>query len=344
MKERKYVFLLLIITNLLTAMICLVVFHPAHDHPEFCTPTFIVQNDTTPTFPPTVDGAPTVYRAPTVGRASTVNRAPTVDRVEEKEFEKRCISYTVYQPSEAGVSPMYTQGFLHNVEIAKLLYPLWRIKLYLDIRMNGSDFHKSVTEYKEKVDIIWMKNNAKGHGGHMWRFLVADREDCDRWIVRDTDSRLSIRTMQATNEWIWSRRSFHIMRDHILHDGEILAGLFGGVKGCLGDARMEDLIKQYNSNPQNDPNDFGADQKFLARIVFPRIRYSFMVHDDYLDRHSTCKNYGHCRKFPVKDMPFFIRWGANETLDCSCKARCICEEGKCPLNKLVNGGPPTCMT
>ena len=56
-------------------------------------------------------------------------------------------------------------------------------------------------------------------------FLVADNEECDRWIVRDTDNCMSIWTLQAVLDWIWSGRSFHRMRDHVLHDGPVLAGL-----------------------------------------------------------------------------------------------------------------------
>ena len=46
---------------------------------------------------------------------------------------------------------------------------------------------------------------------------------------------MSIPTLQAVLDWIWSGRSFHRMRDHVLHDGPVLEGLFEGVKGCLGD-------------------------------------------------------------------------------------------------------------
>ena len=78
------------------------------------------------------------------------------------------------------------------------------------------------------------------------------------------------------------------MRDHPLHDGEILAGLFGGVKGCLGGGvKMEELLVEYYSNPSKKQDDFWSDQRFLAEVVFSRIRGSFLVHDDYLNQHST---------------------------------------------------------
>ena len=196
--------------------------------------------------------------------------------------ERKCISFTVYQAAEDPPSPVYTDGFLLNVGLARILYPNWKIILYLDSRLEGSEFHKTVTsKHSDIVHIVWKSHSANGHYGRTWRFLVADSEECDRWIVRDTDSRLSIRTMQAVFDWIWSGTSFHIMRDHPLHDGEILAGLFDGVKGCLGGGvKMEDLLVEYYSKPSKKEDDFCMDQRFLAEVVLPRIRGSFLVHDD----------------------------------------------------------------
>ena len=44
---------------------------------------------------------------------------------------------------------------------------------------------------------------------------MADNEECDRWIVRDTDDCMSIWTLQAVLDWIRSGHSFHRMRDHV---------------------------------------------------------------------------------------------------------------------------------
>lgn len=270
----------------------------------------------------------------------------SLSKEEQGEVGQKCISYSLYQLSEDPPSPIYTDGFLLNVDIACVLYPSWKIQLYLDTRLKGSDFHKTVaSEHNDIVNIVWMNHTSHGHFGHTWRFLVADNEECDRWIVRDTDDRLSIRTLQAVLDWIWSGRSFHIMRDHPLHDGLILAGLFGGVKGCLGDGvKMEDLMAEYYSGLSARPDDFWSDQEFLATMVFPRIKSSFLVHDDYLDQHHTCMNYGNCKRFPVKDVPFLGKWSDHETLDCSCKHRCICKDGICPMKALSNGdSSPVCL-
>ena len=43
-----------------------------------------------------------------------------------------------------------------------------------------------------------------GIGGMFWRFLVAADEQVDRFIVRDSDSRLNARERLAVEEWIAS--------------------------------------------------------------------------------------------------------------------------------------------
>ena len=271
---------------------------------------------------------------------STVTTEPqTPEKKQKPGVERKCISYTLYQSSENPVSPVYTNGFLLNVDLVRILFPGWKIYLYLDTRLNGSAVYNiTTTVHSDIVTIVWKSYDSHSkHFGQTWRFLVADNEECDRWIVRDTDDRMSIRTLQAVLDWIWTGRSFHIMRDHVLHDGLILAGLFGGVKGCLGDGvKMEDLLAEYLSKP----DDFGSDQEFLATVVFPRIRNSFVVHDDYLDQHSTCWWYGNCKRFPVQDAPFIIKWPEYETLDCSCNICCNFKDAVCSLNN--NKSLPVC--
>jgi hypothetical protein len=77
--------------------------------------------------------------------------------------------------------------------------------------------------------------------GMFYRFLVADDTSVDRYIIRDVDSRLNARDRSnwlsimlagssvclilllfvmvrlAVEEWIQSKKSIHILRDHINH-------------------------------------------------------------------------------------------------------------------------------
>ena len=52
-----------------------------------------------------------------------------VERKEQGPVERKCISYSLYQQSEDPPSPVYTDGFLLNVEIAHVLFPTWKIHL-----------------------------------------------------------------------------------------------------------------------------------------------------------------------------------------------------------------------
>lgn len=263
--------------------------------------------------------------------------------------EKKCISYAVFQLSEQPPSPAYTDGFLFNADLARLLFPGWKIFLYLDSRLEGSDFHKTITgQHSDIVNIVW-KESSPGRFGMTWRFLVADHEDCDRWIVRDADDRLSIRHLQAVLDWIWSGYSFHIMRDHPEHDVPILGGLWGGVKGCFGDGvKIEDILEDYfNSHKAlKQQGNYGIDQTFLIQAVFPRIRGlgSYIAHDDFGNQHGVCRKYGDCKKFPAKDMPYKHKYVAKETLNCTCKPMCVCNNATCPIKSLANGNSsPLCM-
>ena len=54
---------------------------------------------------------------------------PAVERKEQGPVEWKCISYSLYQQSEDPPSPVYTDGFLLNVDVAHVLFPTWKIHL-----------------------------------------------------------------------------------------------------------------------------------------------------------------------------------------------------------------------
>ena len=155
----------------------------------------------------------------------------------------------MFQQSEQPPSQAYTDGFLFNADLARLLFPGWKIFLYLDSRLEGSDFHETVTSRHSDIVNFVRKASSPGQLGMTWRFLVVNHvnhDECDRWIVRDADDHLSIRHLQAVLDWIWSGYSFHIVRDHPKQDMPILGGLWGGVKGCFGDGvKIKDLLEDY---------------------------------------------------------------------------------------------------
>ena len=114
---------------------------------------------------------------------------------------------------------------------------------------------------------------------------------------------------------------------------DLFSRTFWRVKSCLGDGvKMEDLLAEYFLKQEIKPDDFWSDQNFLAEIVFPRIRNSFLAHNDFLDQHFTCKEHGNCKNFPVQDAAFIQKWSQYETLGFSCKTGCISKDRVCTYN------------
>ena len=81
--------------------------------------------------------------------------------------EVRVISYGLY-----GDNTRYTIGVLRNAELAPLVYPGWKVRVYLD-----KTVPKPVVAELEALgaQLRWMDGSAMGGGigGMFWRFLVA---------------------------------------------------------------------------------------------------------------------------------------------------------------------------
>ena len=102
-----------------------------------------------------------------------------------KSIEKRVISFGLY-----GSNPKYTKGAIRNVEMAKIYFPEWICRFY-------------VTTDVPKYVIITLQNmgseiynipSGKGYiSGMFWRFMVASDSTVDRYIIRDSDSRMNAR-------------------------------------------------------------------------------------------------------------------------------------------------------
>jgi len=74
-----------------------------------------------------------------------------------------------------------------------------------------------------------------------WRFCVPDLLGVDRFIVRDSDSRISKREEEAVEEWIKDDTILHIMRDHPHHGYPMNGGMWGMKVGA--DTQMEKWSK-----------------------------------------------------------------------------------------------------
>lgn len=207
-----------------------------------------------------------------------------------------------------GESDKYWTGLYRNIELAAKYYPGWTVRVYvppnipahrlMPIRGVGSE--PSLASVKYIPDGIQLM---------MSRFLCHDSPDCERFIVRDADSRIGAREVAAVNEWITHGHLLNVQRDHLCHNNAIPGGLWGGVGGRLVKS-MEAAIRSYQHNHANSYGGVDHDQDFLARVVYPAAKNSMMQHDAFY-RHVWPGS----KDFPTKRVPGEVPRFVGEVFD-----------------------------
>jgi hypothetical protein len=169
-----------------------------------------------------------------------------------------------------GENPLYIDGAIENVKIAREVYPGWVCRIYHD-SLTPADKLAELRAEGAETQLV----EGTGWCGLFWRFIPVG-ENHDVVIIRDTDSRLNSREKAAVDEWLKSDKAFHGMRDHIEHNVPIMGGMWGCRRGCL--PYIKDQIEHWT---QQDSK--GSDQQFLAQIIWPLVRTRAMVHDRHYD-------------------------------------------------------------
>ena len=118
-----------------------------------------------------------------------------------------------------GSNPKYTHGMIRNAQLAAVWFQGWVVRIYADTKSVPRTVLEKL-EAMKNVEIVRMSNDKSGDNGiagMFWRFLVAGDGTVDRYIIRDSDSRLNLRDRLAVEEWIRSGKSIHTVRDHPAH-------------------------------------------------------------------------------------------------------------------------------
>lgn len=204
---------------------------------------------------------------------------------------KKIISFAIW-----GKNPKYTLSAFKNIELAKEIYPGWTCRFYVDESV-PQEIREQLTYDAEVI----MQPRSDVHYGMFWRFLPLDDLEVERFIVRDTDSRLNVRERAAVQEWEDSGKCFHIMRDHYWHN---VVPICGAMWGATKDFRpgYQNLLTKWLmlnghrvfSHPRGKY--FFMDQSFLAEVIWPMIINKHIAHE------SVVSNYGgDKRKFKVEN-------------------------------------------
>ena len=186
---------------------------------------------------------------------------------------KKIISFALW-----GTNPLYVDGAMWNAEHSKDFYPDWKCRFYHDDTVPTpalqfiADTGAEMRPMARTTDVL----------GMFWRFHpMFDDWEIERFIVRDTDSKFTNREVKMVNEWIESKKPFHIVRDCESHATQILGGTWGAIPGCIKDFEEKigfwfTQIRPDGANPRGLFH--GSDQLFLGRFVWPIIKNNHCAH------------------------------------------------------------------
>jgi hypothetical protein len=148
-------------------------------------------------------------------------------------FHQRIIAISMYGPKENKIFGMnQSLNFLNEliIDMTKT-YPGWILRIYHDASIQ-ENVVCSIECANNNVDFC----NASALGSlgsvsdyippKIWRFLPAGDLLVDIMASRDLDSPLPRRELNAVNEWLSTRKSWHVMRDHPLHTVPMLGKNF----------------------------------------------------------------------------------------------------------------------
>lgn len=181
-----------------------------------------------------------------------------------------------------GNQPKYTIGAIQNAELAPTIYPGWSVVVYHD-RTVPRDIVEKLKDLN--VDTRRVEERKIDYcGKHCWRFLVNDDPEMERFISRDTDSRINQREADMVYIWEQSGKPFHVIRDHPKHLKPIMAGMWGSVRGFL--PSMEVLLRGW----KNKSSAYGHDEEFLRYTVWPKAKTACIEHDINKGTFQKCKD------------------------------------------------------
>jgi hypothetical protein len=201
----------------------------------------------------------------------------------ENNLIKKAVSFSLY-----GNNPKYTKGLLNNIPLVSTFYPGWKIFVYY----NNTVPNDIIDELSNTHHVKLINMSESILPGMFWRFLVNDDDEVDLFIVRDADSRVSLRESIAVHSWLQSGKKLHIMRDHPHHTFKILGGMWGL---RVTNKNIEKLIINYlgNNNYSQQVGVREIDQNFLRDTIYKKYYFSSLIHAEYNKYEFFSK------KFPV---------------------------------------------
>jgi hypothetical protein len=182
-----------------------------------------------------------------------------------------------------GSDNKYWKGAVENIKLAKIYYPDFICRFYVD---NKCDENLIDTLKGDNVEVVILNGERNiislderfTHNGIFWRFLPLKDKEINVILSRDCDSRISKREAEAVKQWLTTNMNFHIMRDHPYHQVPILAGMWGCKNNIL--SNIDELLDKW-INFNNKGKFQAEDQDFLGQFIYPIVKNSALEHSEF---------------------------------------------------------------
>lgn len=211
---------------------------------------------------------------------------------------QKVVSYSVY-----GTFPSdYYSGLEILIPEVTKTYPGWSVRVYHHLNMSDLAFTNWMCKLACKyphldlchTDYLPVLGNISKATGRAWRFSVMGDPLVNWYVVRDTDSPILQREVDAVKMWLSSGTCFHVMRDHPYHGVPMLGGTWGGC-GMWHEKEVcsiRDTILETSLSVR-------ADQSGVSNKLWPLAKKNVTVHDSY-----TCTHFPGSQPFPSQRVNF----------------------------------------
>ena len=238
--------------------------------------------------------------------AATTTPVTCTKRGQTGGKDKKIISFSLFSGKFREPLPQWLdKGVFANIEGYHFYFPGWIVRIYIaNVDTMPLDFMERLRTFRIPVEIVELEDWGRPDANMIQRFLPLDDPDVSVFMVRDLDSRPSIRELLAVNEWLSSPRgeTFHVMKDHPFHTVAVMGGTWAAKRGALQNIRLNDLIQKFRKEGNRKAGGNGLDQDFLAQVLWPIVKGNALVHDS-----QRCKQSGN-GNFACRPYPFSLGW------------------------------------
>ncbi|XP_064088228.1 uncharacterized protein LOC135202672 isoform X1 [Macrobrachium nipponense] len=211
---------------------------------------------------------------------------------------QKVVSYSIYGPYPTG----YYDGMNMILPRIEEVYPGWVTRLYYRTDESNPNITRWMCDLACKhphldlcdVERLPVFGNITYSVGRVWRFATMGDNLVDKFMVRDSDSPILQREVDAVNEWLADGTCFHVMRDHPFHGIPMLAGMWGGCNTW-----KPDQIFNVTARILRESSWSRADQPVMGRRLWPIASMNITPHDAY-----SCRSFGKNKPFPSKRVNF----------------------------------------